>query len=112
MKKQRFTAADWAVRIKEWERSGLSGVEFGRRMGVSPGVLYAWKHRLRRKPAVAAKPLTGRKAPRFVEVEVIGSERRTESAAVEIVLSNGRVVRVTGGVEVLAAVLRAAEDAC
>ena len=39
MKKQRFTAADRAKRVKEWERSGLSGVEFGRRAGVSPGVL-------------------------------------------------------------------------
>ena|SRR5690606_9226861 len=111
MKKQRLTAADWEARVREWERSGLSGVEFARRMGVSPGVLYAWKHRLRRKPAAAKVPAV-RKAARFVEVEVVATERRTESAAVEIVLGNGRVVRVTGGVEVLAAVLRAAEDAC
>ena len=112
MKKQRFTAADWEARLREWERSGLSGVEFGRRMGVSPGVLYAWKHRLRRKPAATSKVPGVRKPARFVEVEVVGSEHRTESATVEIVLGNGRVVRVTGGVEVLAAVLRAAEDAC
>src|SRR5690606_19084474 len=71
--KQRFTAADWEARVREWERSGLSGVEFSRRVGVSPGVLYAWKHRLRRKPGAGAKSPTGRKAPRFVEVEVVAT---------------------------------------
>ena len=28
MKKQRLTAADWEARVREWERSGLSGVEW------------------------------------------------------------------------------------
>lgn len=59
----------------------------------------------------AAKP-SARRKPRFVEVEVVTAERRAESATVEIVLGNGRVVRVAGGVEVLAAVLRAAEGSC
>ena len=111
MKKQRFTAAEWEERIQAWERSGLSGVEFGRRVGVSPGSLYAWKHRLRRKPASAAKLPTRRKA-KFVEVEVVSMGRRAEDATVEIVLGNGRIVRVRGGVEVLGAVLRAAEESC
>jgi transposase-like protein len=79
-------------------------------VGVAPGVLYAWKHRLQRNGVRPAKPAP-RKA-KFVEVEVVATEARVESTTIEIVLGNGLVVRVAGGVEVLAAVLRAAEGLC
>jgi transposase len=99
--KQRTTAREWAARVKRWQRSGLSAPEFGRREGFKGEQLTWWKWHLSGRSKKAAppkrkrstrKPKRGRaKAARFVPVKLPATVSR---AGLEIVLGNGRVVRV------------------
>ena len=85
----RSTRAEWEQRVTRWERSGLSRVEFAQQEGVMPRKLSWWRWELRRKSATTAIV----RQPAFVEVQAV--ERAGSSGErVEIVLENGRVVRV------------------
>lgn len=118
-KKQKTTAQEWAARVKRWQRSGLSAPEIGRREGFDGRQLTYWKWRLGQKgkgatPKKAARqPGKPKRAPaaaaRFVAVKVSPG---APSPALEIVLSNGRVVRVPSGCDGtwLTEVLAAADE--
>ncbi len=104
------TRAEWSERVKRWKRSGLSGAEFAQREGLKAPQLYWWTWKLGASdPAPAAAD-----EPRFLPVRVVGSPAaaspRPEAALVkpssswgspvgliEIVLPNGRLVRVPPG---------------
>ena len=47
---------DWAKRVEEWKKSGLTAREFGDRTGTTPKKLYWWSWSLRRQ----GKTATGR----------------------------------------------------
>ena len=71
MKKQRLTAADWEARVREWERSGLSGVEwlaFG--IAVLRPIAWEIKRRVFRSPYIFLDDTTlrvqDRKDPRGI----------------------------------------------
>ena len=85
----RSTRADSEQRITRWERSGLSRVEFAQQEGVAPRKLSWWRWKLRRKSATTAIV----RRPRVVELQAI-AHGASSSERVEIVLENGRVVRV------------------
>jgi transposase len=92
------TRADWAKRVERWEKSGLSAEAFGARERLKAKQLYWWRWKLRSSPpesAPSAPPL------RFLPVHVKDVDATTPSAgasvALEIVLCNGRVVRVAPG---------------
>jgi hypothetical protein len=99
--------------LEECRRSGLSQAEFCRRRGIPPGALSCWKHKLaqasrqgRRPAAVVAAPARAT----FVPVQLTttplwnGAEPSAGAAAwggeLEIVLADGRQVRVRGRVDV------------
>jgi transposase-like protein len=77
------------------ERSGLSLEAFAREQGVTPQRLYWWRKRLREQREAATENKTTalvptRPAMSFVELAVEPEQR----ASIEIVLGNGRIVRV------------------
>lgn len=79
--------------------------------GLHAGTLIGWAGKLRDAAAQAEKR-SARRPPLFAPVRVVVSRREAGSGeAIEIVLANGRRVRVTGAVEpnVLARVLETAE---
>lgn len=98
--------------LARWERSGLRLAEFARREGMPGSTLTWWRYQLRQRggtgSAVAPVP-----AMAFSEVR-----RETVTSApamVEVVLRNGRVVRVPlAGVEptALRTLLRALDEPC
>ena len=102
--KQRTTARVWAARVKRWQRSGLSAPEFGRREGFKGEQLTWWKWHLSRISKKAAPPKRKQsrskpkqapaKAARFVPVKLPAT---VSASVLEIVLGNGRVVRVPTG---------------
>jgi transposase len=116
--RQKTTAREWAARVKRWQRSGLSAPEFGRREGFEGRQLTWWKWHLshRGKAAAATKPTRRKGKPRqsrpnrarFVPVKLPAT---VSGSAVEVVLGNGRVVRVPSGCDGawLAQVLAAAD---
>lgn len=85
----RATRAEWEQRIARWERSGLSKEDFGQREGLAPEKLNWWRWELRRKSATKAIA----RRPAFVEVNAI-EQLGPSGERVEVVLGNGRIVRV------------------
>jgi transposase len=90
------TRSEWAERVGRWQRSGLGSEEFAAREGVNPKRLVWWRWKLR--SARPSPPLSTGEV-RFLPVQVVDSSSGPLGAAValEVVLPNGRVVRVAPG---------------
>ena len=86
----------WRRRLKEWERSGLTGREFCRRHSLSEPSFYGWRREIARRDREHA---AAREQPAFVPIAVVAAE------PLEVVVRGGRVVRVGRGFD--AAHLRA-----
>jgi len=105
-------AAFWRTVIAEWSSSGQSKVAFCKARGLSPSAFHWWKGELARRAAAQGKSLPaagagqnrGAKASPFVPLRVVTSSGRSivgpacapayEGAGMELVLANGRRVRV------------------
>lgn len=88
MARKRESRAVWERRLVRWEKSGLTRVEFARREGVNPSTLGWWRSILN----------DSRQAPELSFVEVALPEvTSAASAHLEVVLVNGRTVRVPAG---------------
>ena len=115
----------WRALLEAQRRSGLSLAAFCRRRGVSAGTLSFWKWKLTHEGAADAgrgAPARRRiRPPAFVPIQLAARPGarpleapvapRAERGELEIALSNGRVVRVRGRVDLaeLTAVLRTVE---
>jgi len=121
-KTTKTTAESWARRVERWTRSGLTAAEFGVREGFEGKQLSWWKWHLSRRTTGGSVPArrdgAARRTPplRFVPARVVEGARARARAVgaggrVEIVLGNGRVVRVAGAVDdaVLIQALRVAD---
>jgi hypothetical protein len=86
----------WRRRLKEWERSGLTGRDFCRRHRLSEPSFYGWRREIARRDREGA---AARRQPAFVSVAMIAAE------PLEVVVRGGHVVRVGRGFD--AAHLRA-----
>jgi hypothetical protein len=85
----------WRRRIDQWRTSGLSVRAFCDRHGLAIPSFYAWRRTLAwRGPEKAA----------FVPVQVVADAAPTPASALEVVLVDGRTVRVAPGFD--AATLR------
>lgn len=109
---KKIRAAEWAKRVERWQRSGLSAAEYGSREGISGDQLSWWKWRLGRKVMVPRGEVALGKV-RFVPARVV--ERAAPASTggqVEVVLGNGRLVRIVGAVDpkLLADTIRAIES--
>jgi len=100
----RRTRAEWTVDVVKWRQSGLSSEVYAAERGLNRSSLLAWSAKL--GPHIAEPELLPSevKPVRFVPLRVREqepSETRLPSSAgsVEILLSNGRSVRVTGAVK-------------
>jgi transposase len=86
--------------VERWTKSGQSAEEFAAREGLNKGRLVWWRWKLRTESSVPADAAP----PSFLPVEVV--EPKTppvlRSALMEIVLPNGRVVRVAPGFDLVA----------
>jgi transposase len=88
--------AEWAERVARWEASGLSAAAFAARERLSAKSLVWWRWKLRTSPSVpTASPLE------FLPVRVVRTATARPSTAepIEILLPNGRIVRVPAGVD-------------
>ena len=89
------TRAEWEKRVQRWDKSGLSAAAFAAREGLAVKQLLWWRWKLRTAPVApaAATPLS------FLPVHVVdrATPPATASAPIEIVLPNGRIVRVPPG---------------
>lgn len=96
----------WAAR---WHASGLSGPEFAKRHGLQVESVYRWG---REFPDTGRAGRSRGEARGFTEVRVREGRMRPTAGVIEVVLANGRVVRVGGAVDArqLRAVIEALES--
>src|SRR5262245_15576524 len=81
----------WRRWIGEWQASGLSVRTFCQRRGLTIASFYAWRRVLQRRDAERAT---------FVPVQVLSDAGPTQASALEVVLTDGRTVRVAPGFDV------------
>jgi len=112
----RTAQAGWEERIERWRKSGQSVEDFCAREGIKTAALKWWRWKLGGELEGVPRKVEG---PAFVEIEVSRARRLARGSAepasgpYEVLLANGRVVRVPrGGVdEELVRVLALAERA-
>jgi len=85
----------WRRWIREWETGGLSARAFCQRRGLTVASFYTWRRVLRRRAAEKAA---------FVPVQIVADAVTTRIGALEVILTDGRTVRVAPGFD--AATLR------
>ncbi len=76
----------WRRWIAQWQRSGLSVAAFCVRHDLAPASFYAWRRILRGRDGAAAA---------FVPVRLVSDT--VAASVLEVVLADGRVVRVAPG---------------
>lgn len=94
------TQAEWKKRVERWNKSGKTADEFAAGEGLKAKQLVWWRWKLRTEPAGPKDAA----APSFLPVKVVEPKERPvlRSALMEIVLPNGRVVRVAPGFDLVA----------
>ena len=87
------TRDEWAELVDRWQRSGLSAEAFAARERIKAKRLTWWRWKLHASATSPPEPA------QFLPVHVVESSPSTApaTAAVEIALPNGRVVRVPPG---------------
>ena len=78
----------WRRWISQWQTSGLSVRDFCARHGLATASFYNWRRVLERRAM---------ERPAFVPVQVVADTPPPQAGALELVLPNGRTVRVTPG---------------
>jgi hypothetical protein len=78
----------WRRWIGEWRASGLTVRAFCDRRGLAIPTFYAWRRTLERRAA---------EQPAFVPVHVVADAAPAQAGALEVVLRDGRTVRVAPG---------------
>jgi hypothetical protein len=86
----------WRRWVGEWRASGLGVRAFCARRGLAEPRFYAWRRLLEERAAANAT---------FLPVQVVADESPAPVSALEVVLADGRTLRVTPGFD--AATLRA-----
>lgn len=113
-RRPRRTRSEWACEVAQWRGSGRSAAEYARERGLKHGTLLWWSTQLKREPKQEAAERADAPAVAFLPLRVRSprpAASASEAACVEVILGNGRRVRVVGEVDVaqLARVLAAAE---
>jgi hypothetical protein len=78
----------WRRWIGEWRASGLSVRTFCDRRGLAIPTFYAWRRTLERRAA---------EVPALVPVQLVADVAPPQASALEVILRDGRAVRVIAG---------------
>jgi transposase len=115
-KRARRSRVEWSEEVRRWRESGQSATEYARERGIHAGTLAGWASKLR--DSIVAKAVGGQRRSMFVPVHVApvasaAARAGTDCGLVEVVLRNGRRIRITGTFdgEAVARLLTIAEGA-
>ena len=78
----------WRRWIRQWQTSGLSVRVFCARHGLATASFYHWRRVLERRAT---------ERPAFVPVQVVADTPPPQASALELVLTDGRAVRISPG---------------
>ena len=95
----RRSRAQWLSEVQSWRRSGQSCAEYAQAHGLHEGTLAGWASRLRHE--VKRESGSERDShPAFLAVHVSETPVRPRAGSFEVVLANGRCVRIAGDFDV------------
>lgn len=98
-KRQRRSRADWTEEIRRWRESGQSATDYCRERGIHAGTLAGWLSKVRETGGAGTGARVDARSV-FVPVRVSPVPSAAPSSAehgdIEVVLRNGRRVRVRG----------------
>jgi hypothetical protein len=114
-KRARRSRAEWGEEVRQWKASGRSADEYAAVRGLNAGTLLVWSSKLRSERRHEGR--SGMAELKFVPVRVAEREDTLKSGSqgaesgIEIVLRNGRMIRIRGDVSAraLCVVLEAVE---
>ena len=85
----------WRRHVSRWQRSGLSIRAYCAAEGLAEGNFHAWRRTLAERDRQAARRGRQTPMPAFVPVQVVGDVTTSTSRSLfEVVLANGRVLRI------------------
>jgi transposase len=87
----------WRRHVAAWRRSGLTQAEYCRQQGLAAADFSWWKSDLARRDAARSQIATRQAPASFVAVPVVTC--RAEDSACEVLLRNGRRMRVGAACE-------------
>jgi hypothetical protein len=91
--------SEWLLEVQRWRQSGESGSAYALAHDLDAGTLAWWASRLKKEAGVRrfrrSKP-----APSFLAVQVRESRALPVEGTFEVVLANGRLVRVSGDFDI------------
>jgi hypothetical protein len=111
----RRSRAEWTADVVQWRKSGLGSAEYAAEHGLKRSSLLWWSSQLGPNTVERAAAVAPSTTTTFVPVRVredrLGAEASGGTSNIEVVLCNGRRVRVTGTIDAaeLARVLAAVE---
>jgi hypothetical protein len=91
LRRPRRSRAEWVEEVRRWRQSGRTAAEYAGGHGLHAGTLAAWGSKIGDIRAATGRPLA------FLPVRVAepaGKESAPATAVMEVVLLNGRRVRV------------------
>lgn len=100
-KRPRRSKSEWVEEVGRWRRSGQTATEYAAQHGLHPGTLAVWGSRLGRVEATQVGASRS-KTMRFLPVRVAEGPRVAAPAPrgeVEVLLLNGRRIRICGDFE-------------
>ncbi len=117
-KRARRSRSEWLEELRRWRASGQSATEYARERGIHAGTLAGWASKVR-DSVVAPRVSSGQRSSMFVPVhaapaaETAAGKAGADRGQIEVVLRNGRSVRVSGKFdgEAVARLLMIAEGA-
>jgi transposase len=100
-RRRRWTTPEKRRLVEESLTAGVSVAEFARQRDIHPNLIHAWRHQAR----TGALPGRSEAKARFAPVAIVPgaapamAREARDTAMIEVVLRNGRVLRLCAGVE-------------
>ena len=96
-RRPRRSRVEWLSDVQQWRQSGQSATEYAQAQDLDAGTLAAWASRLKKEVGGRlARRGKSKAGPDFLAVEVRQSRALAVEGTFEVVLANGRCVRVSG----------------
>jgi transposase-like protein len=87
----------WRRHIDRQLTSGSSVRGYCRRHGLQDAAFYAWRRRLAQRKPATASPHASTPTPAFLPIAIVDTPTPRRATVIEIVLTDGRRVRVRAG---------------
>lgn len=90
--------AEWRAEVRSWQRSGQPAEQYASEHDLSKGTLLWWSCQLRKEQGVrpAGRRRSAKAKAAFLPVKVREAPVEPDEGSLEVVLANGRRVRICG----------------